>query len=80
MAATDLFGFPAACGMCEATGRPLFSVPDDARPTERAPRAVCRICIIRIVGIAPRQRLRVDSGASVRREIPLTETESSPSA
>ncbi len=61
MATTGSCGVPAGCEMCEATGRPLFAVPDVRRPTERAPRAVCRFCFIRLVGIVPRQRLRLDA-------------------
>ena len=80
MAASDMFQSLVVCEMCEGMGSPLFSVPDGSRPTERAPRAVCHFCFIRIVGIVPRQRLRVDAGATVRRESPMTETKKSTSA
>ena len=54
---------PTSCGLCESIGSPLFSVPDDRRLNDRAPRAVCRFCFLRLVGIAPRQRERVDAAA-----------------
>lgn len=80
MVMTDALGFPASCGMCEATSRPLFSVPDDSRPSDRAPRAVCRFCFIRIVGIVPRQRLRVDPGTSGRAAVASKGTGERPTA
>lgn len=90
MATTDVRGFPIACELCEATGRPLFAVPDGSRTTHRAPRAVCRFCFIRIVGIVPRRRLRVDAPApgqvespqveSPQAESPASEPDESPSA
>ena len=79
MAMTGVCGFPAACELCEAKGRPLFSVPDGSRPTDHAPRAVCRFCFIRIVGIVPRQRLRVDA-VPARARSGVTETGESPRA
>ena len=63
MAIDGVCGIPTYCGMCEAMGRPLFSVPDARRLNDRAPRAVCRFCYLRLVGIAPRQRERVDVAA-----------------
>lgn len=54
---------PTSCGLCEAMGSPLFSVPDDRLLNDRTPRAVCRFCFLRLVGIAPRQRERVDAAA-----------------
>jgi len=63
MANSGVSATPTYCGLCETIGRPLFGVPDDRRLTDRAPRAVCRFCYLKLVGIAPKQRERVDAGA-----------------
>lgn len=56
---------PTACGMCETTSLPLFFIPEDRRRGERAPRVVCRFCFVMMIGIAPRQRMRVDATDTV---------------
>ncbi len=69
---------PLACGMCETTSLPLFFVPEERRLNDRSPRAVCRFCFTMMIGIAPRQRMRVDSSGIVTSTSPTTTSEEVP--
>ncbi len=66
------------CNLCEGTRSPLYHVPDAHRSRPTAPRAVCRFCFIRLVGVVPRRRLRVDIDAVQRPTAPAEDSGESP--
>ena len=53
----------ARCDLCEGLRSPLYRVPDARRSRPTAPRAVCRFCYLRMVGIRPTRSRQVDSAA-----------------
>lgn len=48
------------CDLCEGLRSPLYHVPDASRSRPTAPRAVCRFCYLRMVGIRPTRSRQVD--------------------
>ena len=54
---------PVRCDLCEGVRSPLYRVPDAHRSRPTAPRAVCRFCYLRIVGIRPTRSRLVDVAA-----------------
>ena len=54
---------PGRCDLCEGLRSPLYQVPDARRSRPTAPRAVCRFCYLRIVGIRPTRSRQLDTAA-----------------
>ena len=54
---------PGRCHLCEGLRTPLYRVPDTHRSRPTAPRAVCRFCYLRLVGIRPTRSRQVDAVA-----------------
>ena len=50
------------CDLCEGARSPLYHVPDAHRSRPTSPRAVCRFCYLRLVGIRPTRSRQVDAG------------------